>query len=48
MNLALKPYLVEDQKLKLDLAVCQKLEFIKDKTYKETDTIISKSIDYNN
>lgn len=47
MNLALKPSIIESQKLKLNKVVCQKMELV-DNNYQETDTLESISIDYKN
>lgn len=48
MNLALTPNVVNDRLIELDQVVCQKMERVNETVYKDTDTLISKSIDYDN
>ncbi|MEA3495864.1 MAG: RES domain-containing protein [Bacteroidota bacterium] len=48
MNLALKPYLINNKTLLLDQVVCQKMERTGEQHYTQTERIISKSIDYKN
>ncbi len=48
MNLALTPSVVNDRLIELDQVVCQKMERVDETIYQDTDTLISKSIDYEN
>jgi hypothetical protein len=46
MNLALLPDLVKNKVLLLDQVICQRMELTGDNEYTQTETLISKSIDY--